>query len=264
MAQYERVDAMVPVGTSTLRWMHVAAAVLMSVEALVIGVMDIDVHVPQTINTVARNVSGPVGEPELKQVYTLKVVHLITVFLALAALDHTVTACVAFYWPKLFYWCVYEQCCNPLRWLEYSVSASLMSVLIAVLTGIYDVHLLCLIGALTGLCMVCGALMEMAPATPRAWLPRALFWLGSVALTLAWLPILCYFFSHTGDIPGFVYAAFLLTAVMYGLFALNMWLYRIQRRYRFDRAEYIYVLLSFVAKTFLAFDVFGGFKASEV
>jgi hypothetical protein len=33
--------------------------------------------------------------------------------------------------------------------------------------------------------------------------------------------------------------------------------------YEFHKAEYIYIMLSFTAKTFLAADVFGGLKAAE-
>jgi hypothetical protein len=49
---------------------------------------------------------------------------------------------------------------NWLRFVEYSISASIMLVIIALLNGITDLHILVSIAVLTASCQVCGALAE--------------------------------------------------------------------------------------------------------
>lgn len=49
---------------------------------------------------------------------------------------------------------------NPLRFLEYSISASIMLMVIAMINGIIDVHLLACIAVLTASCQLCGLVVE--------------------------------------------------------------------------------------------------------
>ena len=63
--------------------------------------------------------------------------------------------------------------------------------------------------------------------------------------------------------PDFVYAAFLLTLVFFICFGVNSFCCNVLGLYPFHRAEFIYIILSFTAKTFLCADVFGGLKAAE-
>lgn len=253
------------VSQSKLKWMHLGAGGFMLFQLAGLFAAGLKTKVPQTVNFLDdAQRSGPVGVPELTISYRLEVIALIGLFVALAGFDHLITAVIAFKYPQMFQNYIFVKKTNPLRWAEYSVSASAMSVLLAALAGIYDVHTLFLIGGLTGVCMVIGGFLEAIPKDKDLdHIAKGLFWVASLCLTLSILPMLCYFFSDVGNIPGFVYAAYLLTFVMYSLFAINMYLYRFTDKYDFERAEYIYIILSFTAKTFLAWDVFGGFKASE-
>jgi len=49
---------------------------------------------------------------------------------------------------------------NPLRFIEYSISASLMLMIIALINGIIDIHLLFCIAVLTASCQLCGLVVE--------------------------------------------------------------------------------------------------------
>ncbi|GAB5367864.1 hypothetical protein AAMO2058_001268400 [Amorphochlora amoebiformis] len=190
--------------------------------------------------------------------------------------------------PQTFRRWFLEYEANPLRWIEYSVSASIMSVLIAILTGVYDVHLLFLVGVSTGICNLLGIAIELLPR-PYLSLNRkdylmssddantfvlgtdivsllrmvgvVLFSIASVSLITGWIVILFYF--SQGSPPDFVYGAFIGTIIAYSTFAINMWLERFNQYYDFVKAEKIYIILSFTAKTFLAWDVYGGLKAGE-
>ena len=49
---------------------------------------------------------------------------------------------------------------NPLRFLEYSISASVMLVAIAVLNGVFDINLVASIAVLTCSCQLSGLVVE--------------------------------------------------------------------------------------------------------
>mmetsp|Transcript_23572 Transcript_23572/g.32910 ORF Transcript_23572/g.32910 Transcript_23572/m.32910 type:complete len:164 (-) Transcript_23572:401-892(-) len=163
-----------------------------------------------------------------------------------------------------------------------------MSVLLAALVGIYDVHAQFLIGMATGICNLTGLAIELLPRdliVPRGsregsryaeknpiedpsglrstirTVGLLLFWLATILIVSAFLVIICYF--SQGSPPDFVYVAFYGTIVAYATFAINMYLERFFGIYDFVKAEKIYIILSFTAKTFLAWDVYGGFKAAE-
>lgn len=80
--------------------------------------------------------------------------------------------------------------------------------------------------------------------------------------------MLFYFFiiavkANANDVPAFVYAAFIVTLVLFMTFGLNALMHNVWGRYDFATAEFVYVMLSFTAKTFLAADVFGGLRAAS-
>jgi len=81
---------------------------------------------------------------------------------------------------------------QPLRWLEYSASAGLMTVVIASLGRITDVYALLGLFASTALTMVCGHELEGA----RGLGSKALWWLaGAVAFGSTWYIVLSNYIS---------------------------------------------------------------------
>ena len=110
---------------------------------------------------------------------------------------------------------------------------------------------------------------ELCPSNPikMSTLRNVVQTLGSVCICTPWLVIFCYFFTAVtrdgADVPDFVYAAFLGTFILFSTFALNSLLCHNFQLYDFHRAEMIYIILSFTAKTFLAADVFGGLNAQS-
>ena len=245
-----------------LRNLHLVATIFMLAHTIIIGVIPLKSRLPQTVGFPLRLEEGPIGIVSVRQVYSLNPTALICVFTGLAALDHFVVTIFAFLKPALWQNLLFVDKKMPFRWIEYSFSASIMSVLIAGIAGIYDIHTLFLIACLTGICNLSGLIIEMLPKD-QVKAAKSVFWLASLAVIVSWLPILCYFFEDTDGIPGFVYAAFLLTAVMYVLFGANNYIASFTSIYDYARAEMIYVILSFTAKTFLAYDVWGGYKAAE-
>lgn len=257
------VESHHPVLVKLTRW-HLAAAIFMTIQVAAFIAIPLSTTIPQTVGFPNRATQrGPVSAPSVTAVYDLSVKGLIIAFVALAAIDHWICALIGFCKPATFDKYVHDYQANPFRWIEYSVSASLMSVLLAGLCGIYDIHLLFLIGCLTGICNLTGLVVEFMPKSEKKT-AFGVYMIGWIALIVSWLPPLCYFFKavKTGNIPGFVVAAYALTAVCYIAFGLNYHLHWFSGKYDFAKSEIIYIVLSFTAKSFLAWDVFGGYRAA--
>ena len=66
---------------------------------------------------------------------------------------------------------------NPLRFLEYSISAAIMLVCIALLNGVTDINLLASIAVLTAACQLCGLVVEYVDDIRLQWLLHLTGWL---------------------------------------------------------------------------------------
>ena len=188
---------------------------------------------------------------------------LIALFLALAAADHLLLGL-----PRVNGW--YERNLgrgrNPARWIEYSFSASIMIVLIALLTGITDVFALVAIFGLNAAMILFGDLMERMNPDRRCvdWRP---FWYGCAAGVVPWIAVTVAIVgaeSGSPRVPTFVYGVYASLFVLFNCFAVNQVLqYRRVgpwRDYRFGEASYVW--LSLLAKSALAWQVVAGALAS--
>jgi len=152
---------------------------------------------------------------------------------------------------------------NRARWIEYSLSSSVMIVVIAMLVGIYDVVSLLALFALNACMILFGWMMEVHNQTTSrtSWLS---YWFGVFAGAVPWIAIGIYLFGPTasGDPgpPTFVYAIFGSIFVFFNIFAVNMALqYRRVGPWReYLYGERAYIWLSLVAKSLLAWQVFAG------
>ena len=189
------------------------------------------------------------------ELFRLRIGPLVAAFLFLSALAHLALAS-----PWLHDW--YERNVsrgiNPARWVEYSLSSSLMMVVIAMLVGIYDIASLILIFALNATMILFGWLMELHNQTTERTNWTA-YWFGCFAGAVPWIAIAIYL-AGAADPPGFVYGIFASLFVFFNVFAVNMLLqYRRVGRWRdYLYGERVYMLLSLTAKSLLAWQVFAG------
>lgn len=187
----------------------------------------------------------------------------VAAFLLLASADHLLMAAPG---VNRWYEANLDRGANYARWIEYSVSASIMIVLIAMLTGITSVYALIGLFAANAAMILFGLLMEREnPLGERVrWLP---FWFGSIVGAAPWMAIAVAIIgaqTESEGVPTFVFAIFVSLFVLFNSFAVNMALqYRRVgpwRDYRFGEAGYI--VLSLTAKSALAWQVFGGTLAA--
>jgi hypothetical protein len=145
------------------------------------------------------------------------------------------------------------------RWIEYSLSSSIMIVLIAMITGISDIAALVALFGVNVSMILFGLLQEKYEKPGGGMLP---FWLGCIAGITPWIAIGIYLWSpgNPASPPGFVYGIFISLFVFFNCFAVNQWLqYRQIGKWRdYLYGEKVYITLSLVAKSLLAWQVFAG------
>ncbi len=204
--------------------------------------------------------SGLYGSKEL---FGLRIDIMVAIFLGLAAVDHFAVATFA---RKSYEGNVAEGI-NPARWIEYSVSASIMVILIAMLAGVTNLVALVMMFGANAAMILFGLVMEKVNLGRREtdWLP---FVFGCLIGIVPWIGIVLQFVFSSGEgdgVPAFVYIIFATLFVLFNCFAVNMWLaYRGRGRWRDPLfVEFAYVTLSFVAKTALAWQVYAGALAGS-
>jgi Heliorhodopsin len=200
---------------------------------------------------------GPPGTrtPAATEVFKLPIGITISAFLLLAALDHFITATVA----RGAYERDLRRGINRFRWIEYSVSATLMIVLISMYGGTTSIDALFAIIGCNVAMILFGWLQEVMNPPGRTTTTMLPFWFGVVAGIAPWLAI-AYNVIGSKTVPGFVYGIIITEAVLFFSFALNQWLqYRqIGKWGDYAYGEKTYLVLSLVAKSLLAWQIFGG------
>lgn len=193
------------------------------------------------------------GPVEPSRLFGIPVGLTVAAFLLLAAVDHLAVAAPALH---VRYERMLAAGRNTVRWVEYSVSASIMIVLIAGFVGVWDLAALLAIFGANSAMILFGLLMErqQEPDAPD-W--RA-FWFGSLIGAVPWLIISIYLFANVTQVPAFVLAIYAVELVLFFSFAANMWL-QFARKGRWQdhiTVERTYIWLSLGAKSLLAWLIF--------
>ena len=245
---------------SRLRFYNLFMGVLHLVQAIALFVLSNDFSLPITTSFLNFDPATQKLAPVTQTLANLPFGPMVALFLLLSALAHFTIAS-----PWVFAWYVnnLKKGINYARWYEYSVSASLMIMLIAMLCGLYDLAGLLMAFALTAVMNLCGLIMEIHNQTTRKtnWTS---YIVGCIAGVVPWIAIAVYFFGSIstaeGTVPTFVYFILPILFVFFFSFALNMLLQYKKigpwRDYLFG--ERAYILLSLLAKSALAWQVFAG------
>jgi Heliorhodopsin len=241
---------------SSLRRWNIGVGLAHLLQAVAILAISNDFSIPVE----GKVQTGPPGTPlEVDKVFfDLPFAPVIAVFLLFATADHLLTATVARGWYER----TITRGINPARWAEYSISASLMVVLIAMLPGITNLYALIGLFAVNAAMILFGWLMEREnpPGQPVTWWA---FVFGCIVGIVPWIAItiaLVVSQSEGDGVPGFVYGIFVSLFLLFNCFALNQWLqYRRKGRFAdYVYGEKVYLVLSLVAKSALAWQVFAG------
>lgn len=234
------------------RW-NLGLTVLHAVQAVVVLVLASNFAITVTSSFPA----GPPGEPPPapEPLFDVRVGVAIAVFLGLAALDHLLTGTGM----RARYEAGLREGINRFRWVEYSFSATIMLVLIAFYNGITGIDaVIAIAGANVGMILF-GWLQESTNPPGRRRVSLLPFWFGTLVGLAPWVAILINLLG-ADQVPGFVYGIFVSLFVFFSSFGLNQWLqYRgVGRWASYAYGEKVYLVLSLVAKSALAWQIFAG------
>ena len=246
-----------------LRQLNLAAAALhlASLVGIILLSNEVSLPVQATYLTEAPgkdSFSAPIN------LFNLNISYMVAAFLALSAFFHLLVIS-----PKFFprYSASLLENRNIFRWVEYSISSSLMIVVILQLNGAADYIALLGIFAVN-VCMILFGWLQEKYTTPGSgdMLP---FYFGCLAGIVPWIAVATNLASPKGPsestVPGFVYGIVISLFILFNCFALVQWK---QYHAKGKWADYLYgerryIVLSLIAKSALAWQIFAGTKAAE-
>ena len=242
-----------------LRGYNVIAGVAHLVQAVIILILANSF----ALGVKADYMAGPPGSTtprQIVQLFNVRVAWLVALFFLLSAFAHFFVSGPG--WGR--YTKDLSRSRNPYRWLEYSVSSSIMIILIALITGINDVAALVALAGVNASMIGFGWLQERLESPGGGWWP---FVVGCFAGIVPWVAIGIYLIAPGANqhAPGFVYGIFISLFIFFNIFALNQWLQYAQKGKwkNYLVGERAYITLSLVAKSLLAWQIFASTLASS-
>lgn len=243
---------------SGLRRFNLIMAALHAIQGVVILLVSKSFAVPVTGNFLKFNETTQHLDPASTTLFNLQLPWLIAGFFFLSALAHFFVGTVY----NKTYGADLKRGINKARWIEYSISASVMMVAIGSLVGIYDLSSMVMLFVLTAVMNLMGLVMEIHNQTTKRtnWLS---YWIGCLAGAVPWLVVAFYMWlgaDQGSKAPTFVYWIFVSIFIFFSSFALNMVLQykKVGPWKNYLYGERAYIILSLVAKSLLAWQVFGG------
>lgn len=244
--------------TTKLRTLNIIAGFLHLGQGIAVLLLSKSFLLPISGSFLAFSSATQTLEPTTKVLFDLSLPLLVALFFFLSAAAHFSIATV--FYKR--YIAGLKKGMNVLRWVEYSISSSVMMVAISLLVGIYDAMSLLMIFGLVAVMNLLGLVMEIHNQTTKKtnWLS---YWLGCVAGIIPWIVVAFYLWlgaDNGSSAPAFVYWIFVSIFVFFNCFAINMVLqYKKVGPWKdYLYGELVYIVLSLVAKSLLAWQVFAG------
>jgi len=240
---------------SSIRRYNLIAGLFHFVQMCIVIALSNDFSLP----IVARYMSGPPGSTFAEPITLLDtpVGLAVAIFLGLSAFFHFLVASPQFF-PR--YAAGLAQSRNYFRWVEYSISSSVMIVLIAQICGVTDVVAIISIFGVNASMILFGWLQEKYETPGNGgWIP---FIFGCIAGIVPWLGLLFYVLAIGGPggtkAPAFVYGIVISLFVLFNTFAIVQYLQykKVGKWSDYIRGEKSYITLSLVAKSALAWQIF--------
>jgi hypothetical protein len=252
-----RASGVTPERLAGLRRWNLGLSVLHAAQAVLILVMASDFAITVT----STYPQGPPGTrlTTPQGLFDVPIGPAIAVFLLLAAFDHFATGTFA----RRTYERDLGRGINRFRWVEYSISATLMVLLIASYSGITDITAVVAIAGANIAMIMFGWLQERMNPPGRTSTTMMPFWFGTIAGVAPWVAIWVNVIGAP-EVPGFVYGIVIAELVFFFSFGLNQWLqYRgVGRWGDYAYGEKTYLVLSLAAKSVLAWQIYGGSLAN--
>lgn len=198
-------------------------------------------------------------KPNPQLIYNLRFGPAVAAFLLISAVAHFYISTIGYNQ----YVSLLKRKMNPIRFYEYALSSSLMIVLIGMLVGVWDIGTIIAIFGVNATMNLFGIMFEIHNQYTEKTNWTAFIY-GSLAGIVPWIVILMYFYGALNSTgakpPAFVYAIIPTIFVFFNLFAVNAFLQHKKvghwKDYLFG--ERVYVILSLLSKSALAWMIFAG------
>ena len=239
----------------TAGFLHLASFI-----AIILLANDASLPVNATYMTEAPG-TGSFSSPV--QLFNLNISYMVAAFLFLSAFFHffiTSGGNFARYTDGL------SKHINVYRWVEYSLSSSIMIIVILQLNGVTQISTLIAVFGVNVSMILFGWLQEKYTTPGNGDLLP--FWFGCIAGIVPWIVVVFNLLHPNGPseakAPGFVIGIVISLFIMFNCFAIVQWKqYKAQGKWaNYLYGERIYIVLSLVAKSLLAWQVFAGALAS--
>jgi hypothetical protein len=240
-----------------LRSLNIWAAVLHLISGSVMLALSTNLLVPVTASFLHFNTATQSLFPQLETLFSIKLGPLVASFLFMSSIAHFLVAFPLNKW----YNANLAKNINVARWVEYVFSSSVMLVVISLLVGISDIATLIGFFFLNASMILFGWMMELhnQSTTKTNWTS---FIFGCIAGIGPWIGIAIYLASpgSTSNPPTFVYWIFFSIFLFFNCFAINQVLqYKKVGSWKdYLYGERAYIILSLVAKSLLAWQVWAG------
>lgn len=242
----------------SLRKLNLIAGGLHLASLLAILFLSTDVSLP-VVATYMSDAPGTGSFAAPIELFSLNISYTVAAFMALSAFFHFFVSSGPIF-PK--YVDGLKRHINIYRWVEYSLSSSIMILIILQLNGVTDYIALIAIFGVNVSMILFGWLQERYSEPGSGdMLP---FWFGCIAGAVPWVAIFINMLSPSGPpettVPGFVIGIVISLFIFFNCFALVQWK---QYKAKGKWADYLYgerwyIILSLVAKSLLAWQVFVG------
>lgn len=249
-----------------LRVMNLVAAFLHFTQGIIMVLVSSDMKIPVMTNFLRFNQQSQSLVPDPQNWFELPLGILVSIFLFMSAIAHLLISL-----PGIYEWYIKNLArgINPARWIEYAFSSSIMIIIISMLVGIYDIAALIPIFFVNASMILFGWMMELHnqntgkdPSISLSQTKWTSFVFGCIAGIAPWLAIGLYLWSPSVDTnpPAFVYWIFFSIFVFFNVFAINQLLQykKVGKWSDYLYGEKAYIVLSLVAKSLLAWQVFAG------
>ena len=240
-----------------LRTLNIWAMFLHLISGILMLILSSDLRVPVLSSFLHFDRTTQTLVPKMETLFSFQLGPLIASFLFLSAIAHFLIAFPLNNWYNKNL----QNHINIARWVEYAFSSSVMIVVISLLVGISDISALIPIFFVNASMILFGWMMELHNQTTEKtnWTS---FIFGCIAGVAPWLAIALYLWSPgvADNPPTFVYWIFFSIFIFFNIFALNQYLQykKVGKWEDYLYGERAYIILSFVAKSLLAWQVFAG------
>jgi hypothetical protein len=247
---------------SQLRKRNLTAGALHLVSFIAILLLSNDASLPVTA-TYMTDAPGTGKFTGTIPLFDLNISYMVAAFMALSAFFHFFVAS-----SKIFprYIDGLTRHINKYRWIEYSLSSSIMIVIIMQLNGVSNYIALFALFGVNASMILFGWLQERYTSPGNGDLLP--FWFGCIAGSIPWVALAINITSPNGPsestTPGFVYGIVISLFIFFNSFAIVQWKqYKAKGKWaNYVHGENVYITLSFIAKSLLAWQVFSGALAS--